>query len=87
MLGAPEQSSYHAILSTLDTFINNLPPCALQSAQEITIRWAFADNLMKRQMAMREYGFLTPSTLAGCDNIHLVNKWRGGIAISAPALR
>ena len=78
-------SAYHSIVSRLDTLVDDLPSRALQSADIIPIGRTVSDNLVERQVTMREDGLPHPGPLCGGDGVHLVHQRRRGIAIgSAP---
>lgn len=76
---------HHSILGALDTSINDLPARTLQGSQEVAVCRPLADDLLQRQVAVREDGLLCTSALAGGDNVHLVDKRRRRITICAAA--
>lgn len=82
-----KKNSHHSVLGALDTLIDNLPPCALQSTNIVAVRRSVAENLLQREVAMRKNGLLYTCALGRRNGIHLVNQWRRGIAVGPAAGR
>lgn len=83
--GRPARVSHHAILGTLDTFVNHLPPRALEGTGIVVVIGPFANDLLQGKVAMGEDGLLDVCSFASGVGAR-VAQGRGGIAVCAAAM-
>lgn len=79
--------THHAIFSALDTLINDLPSRTFQCAHEVSIRRPLPQDLLQRQMPMREHRLPLPRAFRRRNRVHLRYQRRRSITICPHTLR